>query len=90
MWQGRVIEAGSSEGAAMVGDRGDLVVLLASAGEATEALAENAVAIAAAADRFGESSPQVVALLEQRVAVATAAGEKKEAKKAKKMLKKLR
>ena len=88
-WQKQLIANASSGEATMLSARSDLVTLLAAAGKNDEALAENASAISAAEARYGDTSVELRSLLEQRVTVATAAGEKKEAKKAKKRIKKL-
>ena len=67
----------------------DLVPLLAAAGDSDEALAENAATIKMVEDVQGRGSTQLASLYEQRVEVAQAAGNKKEAKKAQKKLRKL-
>ncbi len=88
-WQRQVIASGASGDAAMVSARKDLVTLLAAAGKTDEALTENTSAMTAAEARYGETSAQILQLLEQRARIATAAGNKKEAKKANKQIKKL-
>ena len=69
--------------------RSDLVTLLAAAGEYDEALAANASVLAAMEAQFGTDDPRLLPVLKQRFDVLTAAGQKKQAKKIGKRMKKL-
>ena len=69
--------------------RSDLVTLLAAAGEYDEALQENAADLAAMETQYGADDPHLLPVLEQRRDVLTAAGQKKQAKKVGKRMKKL-
>ena len=87
-WQRRLIELGSMMDISTLRAHADLVTLLAAAGDYHEALAENAATIKMVEDEQGRGSTQLASLYEQRVEVAQAAGNKKEAKKAQKKLRK--
>jgi hypothetical protein len=69
--------------------RSDLVTLLAAAGEYDEALAVNASVLAAMEAQYGADDPHLLPVLNQRFDVLTAAGQKKQAKKIGKRMKKL-
>ena len=69
--------------------RSDLVTLLAAAEEYDEALQENAAVLAAMEAQYGADDPHLLPVLEQRRNVLTAAGQKKQAKKVGKRMKKL-
>ena len=69
--------------------RSDLVTLLAAAGEYDEALAVNTAVLAEMEADFGADDPRLLPVLEQRIEVLTAAGQKKQAKKIGKRMKKL-
>ena len=69
--------------------RSDLATLLAAAGEYDEALQENAAVLAAMETQYGADDPHLLPVLEQRRDVLTAAGQKKQAKKVGKRMKKL-
>jgi len=88
-WQLQLLEivADNSEAAAIA--RRDLVTLLAAAGRYDEALAENAVVLADLEARYGESDKRLLPVLSQRQALYESAGNKKQAKKIKKRIKKL-
>ena len=88
-WQRRLVELPTADQSVSLKRRMDLVELLAAAGEYDAALAENGAAVALSEQLYGESSPQLVPVLEQRVEVYTRAGMKKQAKKARKVIKKL-
>jgi tetratricopeptide (TPR) repeat protein len=88
-WQRRLIELGSMMDISTLRAHADLVTLLAAAGDYDEALAENAATIKMVEDEQGQGSTQLASLYEQRIEVAQAAGNKKEAKKAQKKLRKL-
>jgi tetratricopeptide (TPR) repeat protein len=75
--------------AAALAARSDLVTLLVAAGEIDEALAENAAVLAAMEAQYGADDPRLLPVLEQRLEVLTAAGQKKQAKKVRKRIKKL-
>lgn len=68
----------------------DLVTLLAAAGENDEALAVNAAVLAEMEVDFGADDPRLLPVLEQRIEVLTAAGQKKQAKKIGKRIKKMK
>jgi tetratricopeptide (TPR) repeat protein len=88
-WQRRLIELGSMMDISTLRAHADLVTLLAAAGDYDEALAENAATITMVEEEQGQGSAQLTSLYEQRLEVAQAAGNKKEAKKAQKKLRKL-
>jgi len=69
--------------------RSDLVTLLAAAGENDQALTQNAAILAAMEAQYGTDDPHLLPVLEQRRDVLTAAGQKKQAKKVGKRMKKL-
>ena len=81
------IVADDSDAAAIA--RRDLVTLLAAAGRYDEALAENAVILADLETRYGPSDKRLAPILSQRQGLCEAAGDKKQAKKIKKRIKKL-
>jgi tetratricopeptide (TPR) repeat protein len=89
IWQRRLIELGSMMEISTLHAHLDLATLLAAAGDSEKALAENANTIDLVEQEYGTSSTQVIPLLEQRVEIATDAGNKKEAKRAQKRLRKL-
>ena len=68
--------------------RSDLVTLLAAAGEYDEALAVNAAVLAEMEAQYGADDPRLLPVLKQRFNVLTAAGQKKQAKKVGKRIKK--
>ena len=69
--------------------RSDLVTLLAAAGEYDEALAVNAAVLAEMEAQYGADDPRLLPVLEQRIEVLTSAGQKKQAKKVGKRIKKM-
>jgi outer membrane protein TolC len=69
--------------------RSDLVTLLAAAGEYDEALVMNAAVLAAMEAQYGADDSHLLPVLEQRRDVLMAAGQKKQAKKVGKRIKKL-
>jgi len=69
--------------------RSDLVTLLAAAGDYDEALAVNAAVLAEMEAQYGADDPRLLPVLEQRLEVLTSAGQKKQAKKIRKRIKKL-
>ena len=75
--------------AAALAARSDLVTLVAAAGEYDEALTENAAVLAAMEAQYGADDPHLLPVLEQQRDVLTAAGQKKQAKKVGKRMKKL-
>ncbi len=68
--------------------RSDLVTLLAAAGKNDEALAVNAAVLAEMEAQYGDDDPRLLPVLEQRIEVLTSAGQKKQAKKIGKRIKK--
>jgi len=81
-------EEGPASAAALAA-RSALVTLLAAAGNYDEALVENAAVLAAMEAQYGTDDPHLLPVLEQRRDVFTAAGQKKQAKKVGKRMKKL-
>ncbi len=75
--------------AAALAARSALVTLLAAAGKYDEALVENAAVLAAMEAQYGTDDPHLLPVLEQRRDVFTAAGQKKQAKKVGKRMKKM-
>jgi tetratricopeptide (TPR) repeat protein len=75
--------------AAALAARSDLVTLLAAAGEYDEALVMNAAVLAAMEAQYGADDSHLLPVLEQRRDVLMAAGQKKQAKKVGKRIKKL-
>jgi len=69
--------------------RSDLVTLLAAAGMNDEALAVNAAVLAEMEALYGADDPRLLPVLEQRIEILTSAGQKKQAKKIGKRIKKL-
>jgi tetratricopeptide (TPR) repeat protein len=69
--------------------RSNLVTLLAAAGEYDEALVMNAAVLAAMEAQYGADDSHLLPVLEQRRNILTAAGQKKQAKKVGKRIKKL-
>jgi hypothetical protein len=69
--------------------RSDFVTLLAAAGEYDEALAVNAAVLAEMEAQYGADDPRLLPVLEQRIEVLTSAGQKKQAKKIGKRIKKM-
>ncbi len=69
--------------------RSDFVTLLAAAGEYAEALAVNAAVLAEMEAQYGADDPSMLPVLEQRIEVLTSAGQKKQAKKIGKRIKKM-
>ena len=88
-WQLQLLEIVADDTEAAAAARRDLVTLLAAAGRYDEALAENAVDLADLEAKYGPSDARLVPVLSQRQALYESAGNKKQAKKIKKQLKKL-
>jgi len=88
-WQLQLLEIVADDTEAAAAARRDLVTLLAAAGRYDEALAENAVVLADLEAKYGPSDTRLVPVLSQRQALYESAGNKKQAKKIKKRLKKL-
>ena len=65
------------------------MTLLAAAGDYDEALAVNAAVLAEMEAQYGADDPRLLPVLEQRLEVLTSAGQKKQAKKIRKRIKKL-
>ena len=87
-WQRTLLELPLAPADALAA-REDLVLLLAAAGELDQALAENADVLAALEAQYGPDDRRLVPVLQQRVDLLTRAGNKKEAKKLRKRIKKL-
>ena len=88
-WQLQLLEVVADDAEAAAAARRDLVTLLAAAGRYDEALAENAVALADLEAQYGTSDMRLVPVLTQRQTLYESAGNKKQAKKIKKRIKKL-
>jgi tetratricopeptide (TPR) repeat protein len=88
-WQLQLLEIVADDPAAAAAARRDLVTLLAAAGRYDEALAENAAVLADLETQYGPSDTRLVPVLSQRQGLYESAGNKRQAKKIKKRLKKL-
>jgi hypothetical protein len=88
-WQLQLLEFVADDAEAAAAARRDLVTLLAAAGRYEEALAQNAVVLAEIEAQYGPSDQRLLPILSQRQALCEAAGDKKQAKKIKKQIKKL-
>jgi hypothetical protein len=88
-WQIQLLEIVAEDTEAAEAARRDLVTLLAAAGRYDEALAENAAVLADLETRYGPTDKRLLPVLSQRQALYEAAGNKKQAKKVKKRIKKL-
>jgi tetratricopeptide (TPR) repeat protein len=88
-WQFQLLEIVADDPAASAAARRDLVTLLAAAGRYDEALAENAAMLAELEAQYGSSDKRLVPVLSQRQGLCESAGDKKQAKKIKKRIKKL-
>jgi len=88
-WQYQLLEIVADDKEAAATARRDLVTLLAAAGRYDEALAENAAVLADLEAQYGPSDKRLLPVLSQRQALYEAAGNKKQAKKIKKRIKKL-
>jgi tetratricopeptide (TPR) repeat protein len=88
-WQFQLLEIVADDAEAAAAARRDLVTLLAAAGRFDEALAENAVVLADLEAQYGPSDKRLVPILSQRLALYESAGNKKQAKKIRKRIKKL-
>jgi len=89
IWQSQLLEIVADDTEATAAARRDLVTLLAAAGRYDEALAENAVVLADLEAKYGPSDTRLVPVLNQRMALYESAGNKKQAKKIRKRIKKL-
>jgi len=88
-WQFRLLEIVADDTEAAAAARRDLVTLLAAAGRYDEALAENAAVLADLEAQYGPSDKRLVPILSQRLVLYESAGNKKQAKKIRKRIKKL-
>jgi len=88
-WQFQLLEIAADDMEAAAAARRDLVTLLAAARRYDEALAENAVILADLEAQYGPSDTRLVPVLTQRQMLYESAGNKKQAKKIKKRIKKL-
>jgi hypothetical protein len=88
-WQLQLLELVADDTETAATARRDLVTLLAAAGRYDEALAENAVVLADLETQYGPSDNKLVPILSQRQELCEAAGDKKQAKKIKKQIKKM-
>jgi tetratricopeptide (TPR) repeat protein len=87
-WQRQLVQR-SAAGAAQLSARRDLATLLAAAGEDRAALVENTAVLAALEADLGSDSVRLLPLLEQRLELLTRIGDKREAKRVKKRIKKI-
>jgi tetratricopeptide (TPR) repeat protein len=88
-WQFQLLEIVADDTEAAAAARRDLVTLLAAAGRYDEALAENAAVLADLEAQYGPSDKRLAPILRQRMELYESAGNKKQAKKIRKRLKKL-
>ena len=88
-WQFKLLEIVADDTEAAAAARRDLVTLLAAAGRYDEALAENAAVLADLEAQYGSSDKRLVPVLRQRMELYESAGNKKQAKKIRKRIKKL-
>lgn len=92
-WKARQLElmtaSGAAAGPAELAARADLVGLLVAAGRQTDAAAANAALITALEQAYGANDSHLLAPLQQQVELLRAAGQKREAKAAKKRLRAL-
>lgn len=88
-WQLRLLEAVDEDPAATAAVRRDLVTLLAAAGRYQEALSENAATLLELETRYGVTDERLLPILNQRLELYESAGNKKEAKKVRKRMKKI-
>jgi tetratricopeptide (TPR) repeat protein len=87
-WQILLLEVLTEE-SQITAARRDLVTLLAAAGRYDEALVENAAVLADLETQYGPSDKRLMPILSQRQELCEAAGDKKQAKKIKKRIRKL-
>jgi tetratricopeptide (TPR) repeat protein len=92
-WQEQLLAlVESTEGrtsATTVSTRKDLVILLAASGKSDQALQENQTILGILETEYGPNDPRLLPVLEQRLELFTADGQKKQAKKVRKRIKKL-
>jgi tetratricopeptide (TPR) repeat protein len=88
-WQRRYLETLPTGSAAEAGARVNLATLLGAAGRWDEALEENALLLADFEAEYGPSDTRLMPVLGQRLKLLEGAGQKKEAKKVRKRMKKL-
>jgi tetratricopeptide (TPR) repeat protein len=92
-WQEQLLELvetdSNATGKAAIGARTDLVTLLAAAGNTDQALRENQRIVAGIEAEHGPTDSRLLPVLEQRMGLFTANGQKREAKKVRKRIKKL-
>ena len=88
-WQLQLLEVVADDAEAAAAARRDLVTLLAAAGRFDEALAENAAVLTDLEAQYGPSDKRLLPILSQRQALYESAGNKKQAKKIRKRIKKM-
>jgi len=88
-WQFQLLDIVADDPEAAATARRDLVTLLAAAGRFDEALAENAAVLADLEAQYGPSDKRLLPALSQRLELYESAGNKKQAKKTRKRIKKL-
>lgn len=85
-WQRQLIAKAGTDNPQM---RLDLVTLLAAGGATDEALAENAVVLAAVEAEYGPNDSRLIPVLGQRMNILIDAGRKKDARRVKKQMKRI-
>jgi tetratricopeptide (TPR) repeat protein len=88
-WQRQYLEALPTGSEAEAGARVNLATLLGAAGQWNEALDENALLLAEFEAEYGPSDRRLMPVLGQRLELLEGAGQKKEAKKVRKRMKKI-
>lgn len=88
-WQRQLLDLVADDPEASAATRRDLVTLLAAGGRYDEALAENAAVLTELEARYGPSDKRLMPVLGQRLEICESAGNKKEAKKTRKRMKKI-
>lgn len=88
-WQRQLLESGDYDSAGTTRARFDLVILLTAAGEWDDALAENTALLTELESVYGASDKRLLPCLEQQQEIYTGSGNKKQAKKTAKRIKKI-
>jgi hypothetical protein len=92
-WQAQLLELVESTAGPMsdsaVGTRTGIVTLLAASGKTDQALHENQMILGMIETEYGPNDPRLLPVLEQRLELFTADGQKRQAKKVRKQIKKL-
>ena len=92
-WQAQLLELVDSTAGPLsysaVGTRTGIVTLLAASGKTDQALHENQMILGMIETEYGPNDPRLLPVLEQRLELFTADGQKRQAKKVRKQIKKL-